>query len=127
MKATHQGGYVHANIDIERARYINRILQNASWANMEALERVLGRHGQANGLRLVAECPPPPAEVRATVSKVQHKFHEVFIAFEADWREDVSVPLDPLVIGVNASGSFLLAVYDPTKLEHYIASEFTSL
>lgn len=125
------GPFVESNMNYSRMEYLITILRDAQWANEQALQLVFRDRGNAQQFGVVAVCPPPPDEVRKSVCKVASKFDEVFIAFEADWREDASVYDDPLIIGVRKVGiveeSFLLAVYDPTKLEHYIASEFTTL
>lgn len=120
--------WVESSVDLRRMDYLSDILRQAMRANEQALNLLFrGRREDVERFSLVAECPAPPAEVKSSVAAVAGKFEEIFIAFEADWREDVSVVLDPLVIGIKAGESYLLAVYDPTKLEHYIASEFTAL
>jgi len=145
--------WIESSSELRRQDYAALILRNSAWANEQALTRLFGdrpeNRSSVERFTLVAECPPPPVEVLKSVERVASKFDEIFIAFEADWREDVSVVLDPLVIGVKTRtekreekgykgefvertytydvAAYLLAVYDPTKLEHYIASEFTTL
>lgn len=75
-------------------------------------------------IRCETVCPAPPKGVRERVASVQDKFDRVDIAWEAEYRAELRIQ-DPLVIGVIGRTEFLIDEYDASKLERYIASEFT--
>jgi hypothetical protein len=64
-----------------------------------------------------------PQGVKAKLDDVRDKFNRVYIAWEADWQ--TAPQGDPLLIGEIEGVYFLIDKWDTTKLESYIASEFT--
>lgn len=70
-----------------------------------------------------AQPPTFPMDVTMRVDKVKGKFDHVVTVWEAEWLPAPNA--DPLVIGVIGDTCFLIDRFDLTKMEHYIASEFT--
>lgn len=66
----------------------------------------------------------PPATVKAIVEPLRPQLDEVYVAWEADWVPAAAG--DPLVIGELDGLYFLIAQWDTTKLESYIAATLTS-
>jgi hypothetical protein len=62
-----------------------------------------------------------PETIAAIVEGVRDRFDEVFVAWEADWQPRDG---DPLVIGRKGAYYYLIAAWDMTKLESFVAGTF---
>jgi hypothetical protein len=62
-----------------------------------------------------------PETIAAQVEDVRSRFDEVFVAWEADWQPRDG---DPLVIGRKGAYYYLIAAWDMTKLESFVAGTF---
>lgn len=62
-----------------------------------------------------------PQTVKALVSEAKEHFDETFVAWEANWNPQQK---DPLVLGRVADLFFIIAKWDVSNLESYVASEF---
>lgn len=111
--------------------YESPIQQLGDWEqNEEAILKALGttrRNRQVElqlwRVRLEAKCPAPPAAVAKGIEHIKGRFDDLTIGYEAEWAQ---APVrDPLILGRIAGTWFLLDEYDASKLERYIASEFS--
>lgn len=101
------------------AEYVSCELTGAT----EAFQRGGAWDGQ-DEIRLQAKAPAVPASIREQVAGVAEDFDSLALVYEAEWEVHQVAP-DPLVIGTTAGHNFLVAQFDLTKMESYIASEFT--
>lgn len=87
-------------------------------------ERV--RESSFDGWRVHALPPPVPDGAAEQVKRCGIEFDRTYLVWEADWLEGpASGGKDPLVIGVVLEAPFLIAKWDQTKIEDYVAHEFT--
>lgn len=63
-----------------------------------------------------------PESVDATVEAERQSFDEILVAWEADWQPRTG---DPLVIGRKGTLYFLVASWDMTQLESFVAGTLT--
>lgn len=73
-----------------------------------------------------AAAPAIPATIARRVGAIAPRFDRVATAWEAQWEGAAVAAKDPLVLGGIGDLWFLLDQFDLTKLERYIASEFTA-
>ena len=62
-----------------------------------------------------------PESVDATVTEECEKFDEVLVAWEADWQPGAK---DPIVIGRLGAYYYVVATWDMTELESFVADAF---
>lgn len=70
------------------------------------------------------KCTPTkrvPETVSAKVDECRLAFDEVYVAWEAEWQTEQK---DPLVIGLRAGFYFIIAKWDLSNMESYVAAEF---
>ena len=76
------------------------------------------------GDSLNAQCPPLPLGVKRRVDAVAHRFEQVGVIFEAQWKP---APVDdPIVFGTIGHLVFVIDKYDLTQVERYIVSEMST-
>jgi len=63
-----------------------------------------------------------PEDVDAQVTMIRDEFDEVLVAWEADWQPRKG---DPIVIGRKGALYFMIATWDMTKLESFVANTLT--
>lgn len=70
----------------------------------------------------------PPSPVPAAIeAKANTLPGEKFVAWEATWEKAPKIEVkDPILYTVTSRGAFVVGAWDMTKLEAYIASEFTT-
>lgn len=73
---------------------------------------------------LQAQCPAVPLGVKRRVDAVAHRFDQVGVIFEAQWKP---APVgDPIIFGKIQHLVFVVDKYDLTQVERYIVSEMAS-
>lgn len=80
--------------------------------------------GEDQSIRLSAKAPAVPETVRALVEPVRYRFQQLDVVYEAEWSVQDQAK-DPLVIGTIEGHHFVVAQWDLTQMESYIAREFT--
>lgn len=71
-----------------------------------------------------------PASTRAKIEAMKSEFRDILIVKEANWTlksERIPMPVgDPLVVGVDDDGFYLLDRFDTTSLEQHVADEWAN-
>ncbi len=109
------------------------IFTDMKWPNWRSLANEMLRHGsdfnRVSRISLTSKLKTViPDDVKQKIQEAREDFkNEIYIIAEANWEGSVQLqPKDPLVVGWDGHNFWLIAVYDPTTIEKYIADEFSS-